>query len=313
MQAARCDLLQHDHAHKCSNHEEGGLCQALALHGMSEDDGTSSESRAHLAGINAFELLRDMPEVSEKNVFRQVETEKPLSSAAPIAGTSRDEAEDTLAAQNVDFSVCAGIEQNPDFVSRSTDMKKVLTVAIAKANTSVVLHRLGDSLFLDGEVHAGDEGRANEKPSSAVLADNIFSFGLSDDHCPRSEAPSSSSGSSDTFDAIDASGHVPGCPSAGTAAADYRIAGAQKKNGSQQNCGVNFSGTCTLTLNGLTSLLAQDSVMVIRESFAGGDARVAHVEGQLSAEHCLDLWLENILNGADTLALCYHKDGKIQV
>jgi hypothetical protein len=264
--------------------------------------------------LNKIDGSNGMPEDAEQSFFGQDEAGKSLVSAAAALGTYQDKADDCLPLQSVDCYLYAGAAHHPDFVSKASDMKKVLTMALSRTNTSVILHRFGDSLYFDGEGQAVEGSKEGQECGSAMLVDNVFSFGLSDDDCPSLSSPLSSSSSCSRFDAPQVSDQQPTSVSAGELKENSKPAKPTKqRNGNHQKHSAKVNKTSMLKINGSTALLAQDSMMLIQESSSGGYAHVAHVEGQLTAESCLDLWLENILNGADSLALCCYKDGNIQV
>ena len=77
----------------------------------------------------------------------------------------------------------------------------------------------------------------------------------------------------------------------------------------------------TWQLDDISMLLGSDMLIFTGDGLpeAGPGARGAtsvklrDIEKLVTASTCVDLWLENVLNAADSLALCYHKEGVVQV
>jgi hypothetical protein len=266
-------------------------------------------------------------------------------------------------------------QELPDFVAQSSDMKKILSMALPHTSVSVKVHRVGDSLFLDSEIsldvpplapssvgmhsppphspgraskttttsswrftksqavplsanHGGLCGARQYASNNAIEPIDKLCFGslqdsdvlkdpersgmcvLRERHMrSRQQAENSSDGAAD--DAIVPPEvrhgiHHKGCQ--GATARSQDIMQVPGGTGAVQN-------VFTWELDNVTALLGSDTVMLQggHHMTNDGQVNVHYVQKHVTAETCLDLWLENVLSNADALALCYHTDGEVQV
>lgn len=59
--------------------------------------------------------------------------------------------------------------------------------------------------------------------------------------------------------------------------------------------------------NDVAMLLGSDSIILSTSTRQPVRMYMRDIEEQISSAACLDLWLDNLMSGAEELALCYHK------
>mmetsp|Transcript_1793 Transcript_1793/g.5224 ORF Transcript_1793/g.5224 Transcript_1793/m.5224 type:complete len:1062 (-) Transcript_1793:74-3259(-) len=225
--------------------------------------------------------------------------------------------------------------REPDFIASAEEMKKIFQVSYRDQELSVLVHRVGSTLHLGGDFDVSwlmdpdqDGSRGGEKPTgqrrppgnvrrerqrqkkrAAQGAGTPGPFmyysvpkengGDGDGETIRGgEAGSSEEGSDD--DAV-------------LQGAELREFRASLKRDKTPNKTQDIKHVFRWKFNDIAMLLGSDSI-ILGSSQDRETVRMCmrDIEEQISSAACLDLWLDNLMAGAEELALCYHKEGVMQ-
>jgi hypothetical protein len=257
-------------------------------------------SEAHLSPAQALPRVQRCDEAvmwsTKAHVGMPAAAASPTAHALTIVAGCSSAHESAAAADSEDMAPAQNA--GPEFVSQSSDMKAILSMARPDAAARVRLHRVGASLVLDSRAES------TKSPESRDAHDEVS-------HISRELSMLGSDGGGGHL--ISNANGDPRAKAASAAQPPNRAqtshAGGQH-SGSQRQVGKVFMWQ----LDSVKTLLACDTV--IQDEVAGDKHMRAHHLQQgvgMSANECLNLWLDSVLSDTEAVALCYHAEGSIQV
>lgn len=235
-----------------------------------------------------------------------------------------------------------------DFLAHTVHMKKIFKLLHSKAAVELMVHRVGNTIVLDGVLDhfmdswavQGDEWtvvdeecleetatrensgnmsssnsqrRAKQAALQDAMASNFLYYSSPDEPCedPCEVIPAANTTEAPLFsiDAeIDESGHDTGLH--GFVDASECQPAVQSSSAVQASD--RFRRVFNWRFQGLDMLLASNHMIWSSEEFPALSLRLHDAEQELGSMNCLDYWIQNTMESVDASVLCYHRDGLMQ-
>eukprot|EP00658_Telonema_sp_P-2_P006595 TRINITY_DN12494_c0_g1_i6.p1 TRINITY_DN12494_c0_g1~~TRINITY_DN12494_c0_g1_i6.p1 ORF type:complete len:924 (-),score=217.68 TRINITY_DN12494_c0_g1_i6:31-2679(-) len=200
-----------------------------------------------------------------------------------------------------------------DFMSHTSQMKKIFKLQQSGANVEMMVHRVGNTIVLDGVLDhfmdswavQGDEwtmvdgARVERVPSESPsppcsgeehMGNQFLFFKDNEQTTLCKEHPDQDTG---------LHGWV----------RDGEQCGAESSSAVGQG---RFRRVFNWQFRDLDMILASNHMIWSSEESSSLSLRLHHAEQELGALSCLDYWLENTMSCIDNMGLCYHVDGCMQ-
>uniref|UniRef100_A0A061R901 Erythroid differentiation-related factor n=1 Tax=Tetraselmis sp. GSL018 TaxID=582737 RepID=A0A061R901_9CHLO len=179
----------------------------------------------------------------------------------------------------------------PDFIATADEMKKIFQVSYRDQEVSILMHRVGGTLHLDGDFDVSCLAAEDGLQESAAATG-------------QGELPSS-------FMCYSITGGKAEDADCG-ALRELRASLRRERARRRETDGKDIRRVFQWQFQDVAMLLGSESVIIARSEHRRVRMQARDVEEQISCEACLDLWLDNLMAGAQELALCYHKEGVMQ-
>lgn len=230
-----------------------------------------------------------------------------------------------------------------DFMAHTAHMKKIFKLMHSKAAVELMVHRVGNTIVLDGVLDhfmdswavQGDEwtvvdeecleqntstrGPPKRRSSSQhsakhaalqeAMASNFLYYSRPDDACEQQVIPSTTETPVFSIDAeIDEAGHDTGLHGF----VDESECQPAVQSTSAIQASDRFRRVFNWRFEGLDMLLASNHMIWSSEEFPALSLRLHDAEQELGSMNCLDYWIQNTMESIDASVLCFHRDGLMQ-
>lgn len=241
-------------------------------------------------------------------------------------------------------------ESAADFIASSNTMKTLFEMPLSNANVSIAVHRVDQTLVLNGVVHGqkhirsrfgfaqgDDQGGGGRDAGEEARADGGRDGGRNradisvDGEGKEAKTPARRKGKKKAVDKAlfskfmyysvsgssrgggEGEGGGSGDPSECVAESELhaRLVRQELSTSGEGEDAV-FRRAVRFQFQDLSMLLGSDTVIFNKGTTAHDvSLRLEDAEEEVTRLTCLDYWLDNIFNNVQETAICYHKEGKV--
>jgi hypothetical protein len=210
------------------------------------------------------------------------------------------------------------------FVSSTSTMRRVFTLPFSAGPVSLVLHRMGDMLVMEGMLEAMDANssqKPSQKPADANLEANYLYYSTQTDEDLIGSDPSTEGRLH--VDLQGQGSHAPG-DRLGSGPKVHGSGGREKRGdrstGSRSSRAVDpmpaedsaFKQSFHCNIGEYETLLGSDLIVFANEAHPAFSMQLVNVNREVPSMACLELWLENVFQSIPETGICCHNDGFVQ-